>query len=126
MPLATIYVKDPAKVPNLRDIAHILPDLVALNLGEPNTQADLRSDEVEVRIQVGHPFDQNTKDLGIVIFANDYPEREGNLTDRVKKLKTDVRALLMPGIEGYVWVILGTGGYAEWSAILAGRDFTTE
>lgn len=115
MPLVMVRYKDPkVRDRDARDLAVELPALVAKHLGEPNTQADLKPDEVEVWVQPGHWADMNTMDVEVIVWATLYLEREANLDERRHRLKEDVQALVPPGTSGYVWVLLQPTSYEEW------------
>ena len=88
----------------------------ALNV-EENKQARLFPEDIEVRVQESSVFDQNHKDLEIVVFANQYPERLANLDERTQKIKDELRYSMRNSItfpfSGYVWVLLTPGSFCE-------------
>lgn len=83
MPLVVVC-RNPATISDetLRPIAQYLPELVAEALTIPDSEAMLTPAEVEVWVQDFGPFDVTTKDIEIIIWAHDYPERLRNLDER--------------------------------------------
>lgn len=116
MPLTLVYCKDPRNTSQIVELVKALPGMVAKHLTcEPGTPGHLLPEEVDVRVQVGHPLDVNTKDLAVIVWANLYPEREQNLDERRYKLALDIK-LFDPrlAVNGSVWVLLQPGSYQEW------------
>jgi hypothetical protein len=93
-------------------LTQALPGIVSLALDVPsNPEARLAYQDIEVRIHESHPMDANTLPLGIMIIANDYPERKENLNRRRYFIANEVRRLLLPSClvgknQIFVWVLL--------------------
>jgi len=94
-----------------------LPEMIANALHVPeNPKAHLPAEWVEVRASIGSEFDVNTKDVGIFILANDYPERRENHVYRNNQIIESVRGFMRDydrNITIYVWSWLGDGSYGE-------------
>lgn len=96
-----------------------MPGIVARALDvEENPDARLTPDDVEVHVQKSGEFDTNTKDLEIVIWANEYPERLRNLDERKDRMVKEVRAFLVEyrsirNISGFVWILLQPAAFGE-------------
>jgi len=67
--------------------------------------------DIEVFVTPSQRLDFNTKDVEIMIWAHNYPERFQNLEERKDKIITGVRRVLreeanLVKITGWVWVLL--------------------
>ncbi|MBI2592651.1 MAG: hypothetical protein HYW37_00610 [Candidatus Colwellbacteria bacterium] len=90
-----------------------LPKIVADSLDGGQEQSHLVPDDIEIQVSDGDPRDVNVHyDVGVVILANDYPERAVNLQDRTDGIKGRVEHLLPLGVKFSVWVLLAQGGWA--------------
>lgn len=109
MPLALIQHKNGRGLTEIAEkLAQELPTSVAWAL---STSGDgkLNPDDIEVWVTEGSPADVNTKDLEIIIWAHDYPERKADLENRKDSILTDVRKFLADydrNVTGFVWVLL--------------------
>jgi len=115
MPL--IVVNRGSKVSDglFRDLIDALPELVASALTCENPDGKLTAADVELwSRQRDDVHDRGFKDLQIVVFANDYPERRVNLDERQKMLKDSIRELLPSGVHGWLWVRLAPSSFAEF------------
>ena len=96
-----------------------LANVVAGALSCDDEGGVLSSDDIEVRFQDVSPHTYNAKPFAIEIFANDYPSRRANLADRTARIANNVRNArsvprsVVKGGGGFVWVLLGTGGFVE-------------
>lgn len=97
-----------------------LAGIIAEGLDVPgNNDARLTANDIEVGFRFAGEFDTGSKNLEIVVLANDYHERAANLqSERVPKMRQAIRALLDKA--GYkqltvsLYVHLGIGGYDEF------------
>ena len=101
----------------LTNLAKAMPEIVAAGLNAPENQdACLIPSDIEVWVQESGRFDVNTKDLGIIIWANSYPERLRNLDQRKDAIVQAVRKFLADcdrNLSGYVWVLLQPAAFGE-------------
>jgi len=100
-----------------RQLVENLPTIVAEALSVPGTDGELTPEEIEVKVETFGLFDIHTKDLEIIILAQDFPERKKNLDERQRLITGKVRRLLSPsvtGITGFVWVLLQPGSFGEF------------
>ena len=118
MPLVILRYK-PRRIPGeaVQKLAQALPAIVAEALDIPeNKDARLTPGEVEVWVEESHKFDSNPKDLQIVVFAHDYPERRPNLEVRKNAILGGVGAFLSDydyNASWFVWVLLSQSAYGE-------------
>lgn len=112
---------------NIREIAEVIPELVAKHLSVPGTDGELTPNDVEVRVCPSNSLDVNTKDLEIIIFAGLYLERLANLDERRSVFTEDLREVMRIVFEkevgvhvdvaswtGFVWIILSPGSFEEF------------
>ncbi len=69
-------------------------------------------EEIE-RIQDDNIHRFEKRDLGIMIIANEIPERKSNLQDRAWRIKNRIRKYLQTETRFYVWVLLCPAAFAE-------------
>ena len=118
MPLVVVWHKS-GRFNNdmIQKLAETLPEIVAGALHVPESaEAHLAPDDIEVKVQESGKYDVNTKDLAIIIWANLYPERLSNLTDRKDAIVQGVRAFLADydlKPSGFVWVLLQPAAFGE-------------
>ncbi|MBZ9571952.1 hypothetical protein KJA15_01260 [Patescibacteria group bacterium] len=98
----------------IKELIDNLPGIVAEALSVPGTDGELTSDEIEVKFETFGPFDVHSKDIEIIILANDYPERKKNLDERQTLIKEGVKRILYSGITGFVWVLPLPGSFGEF------------
>ena len=122
MPLALV-IRDAEVISNkqIHTIGCLVQNAVAYALDvEGNKEAGLTPKDVEVIVRdVRHGVDVGSITLGIVVFANDYPERRVNLDERRMKIETILRkhipacgcAGVMQNGRSFVWVQLGHGSF---------------
>lgn len=97
-----------------------LAGIIAEGLNIPQSQDGLlNAKDVEVGFRFAGEYDTGSKNMEIVVWANNYPERAANLqSERVPKMRQQIRALLDGA--GYkhltvsLYVHLGIGGYDEF------------
>jgi hypothetical protein len=117
MPLVTLAYKPDRVLEQMANrLMHALPEIVAQALHVPsNEDAHLTEDEVEVRpIELRKSL--NAMDIGIIIHANDYPERRQNLDERRNVVVEAVRRFLADydrNLSVSVWVQLLVSSYGE-------------
>ena len=90
-----------------------LPAIVAKALDTPdNPDGRLEAGDIAVSFQSVGEFDCNTIPLSITIFANDYPERRANLTERKEQIIREVSRITdTTWVTFSVWVLLAPGAY---------------
>ena len=98
----------------LNKLINNLRGLVADALTCENPDGKLTPADVELWSRQRNGSDRGLKDLQIVVFANDYPERRVNLDDRQKMLKDSIRKLLPPDVHGWVWIRLAPSSFGEF------------
>lgn len=116
MPLVVLN-RNPKKVNDTltKAIAEALPGLVSLALTIPdNPVEELTSKDIEVWVQDFGKFDINTKDVEIIIWANQHPERKENLLERCKKISDCLKDHIPNGITGFVRVLLQPESFWEF------------
>jgi len=111
-----------------------LPSIVAKALSVPGTEGELSPNDIEVKVESFGLIEEaegssgftridvsgdvlrdiHTKDIEIIIWANDYPERAKNLDQRREQIIKEVRKFIPPDITGFVWVLLQPGSYGEF------------
>ena len=113
MPLVVLtYKPDHLSEEIIRRLVPELTHAVADALDVPgNLEARLTPDDIEVYVAQSQSLDFNTKDLEILIWAHQYPERLQNLEERKDKILAKVHQVLEiedfnPGITGWVWILL--------------------
>lgn len=109
MPLVLIQHKNGRGLTEIAEkLAKELPVFVAPTLSVPG-DGQLSLDDIEVWVTEGSPADVNTKDLEIIIWAHEYPERKANLEERKDVIVKCVRTFLADydrNISGFVWILL--------------------
>ncbi|MFZ2167264.1 MAG: hypothetical protein WAV50_00140 [Minisyncoccia bacterium] len=91
------------------ELSKEFPAIVAPALSVPGGEGELRFDDIEVWVTEGSTADVNTKDLEIIIWAHEYPERKANLEERKDIIVKDVRTFLADydrNVTGFVWILL--------------------
>ncbi len=113
MPLTILQYKPDRGLKELAEkLAQALPEIVAPQLtlaGHERHEGQVTSADIIVRCVEGGKADVNTKDLEIMIWAHDFPERASNLEDRKNAIIKGIRAFLADydrNVSGYVWVLL--------------------
>lgn len=103
----------------LRCLCDELMEVVAeaLNI-QGNKDARLSRDDIEIRSRPVQDHDWNAKDLEIMIFAHQYPERLTNLEERKEKVVTAVRHIIRERycnkeIIGWVWILLAPTAFGR-------------
>ncbi len=115
MPLVVVN-RNPEKLDNelLKELVKSLPLSVALALTCDNPAGKLTAQDVEVWVQDFGPYDINTKDVEIIIWANLYPERQTNLDFKREGILALVRSILPREIKGFVWILLQPASFGEF------------
>ena len=102
----------------LADLADALTEIVADALHTPeNKGGELSPNDIEVWVQESGKHDIDTKDLEIIIWANEYPNRLANLVDRKDRIVRAMRKFLADydrNLSGFVWVLLQPAAYGEF------------
>ena len=118
MPLTLIQHKTGRGLKELAEnLAKALPDIVApaLTLDKrENLDGKVTSNDIIVWCVEGGQADVNTKDLEILIWAHDFPERKANLDERRDTILKGVRAFLADydrNVSGFVWILLQPTAY---------------
>lgn len=113
MPLTLIQYK-PSRFTEegIQMIASQMPKIVASALHSPRDgeAASLVPNDIEVWCTESGKLDVNTKDLEIIIWAQEFPDRKATLERRKDEIIRDVRKLFSKNgggrIPGFVWVLL--------------------
>jgi hypothetical protein len=118
MPLVALqYKRKSIRDKMLGKLARALPTIVAGALDIPeNRNARLTPAEIEVWVMESGKHDVNVKDIEIIIWAHDYPERLANLEARKETILDGVRTFLAANnqsLSGFVWVLLQPSAYGE-------------
>ncbi len=118
MPLVVVQHKTGRVLEDmLVTLTHALPDIVAGALDVPeNEAARLTAGDIEVWVQESGKYDVNTKDLEIVIWVTDFPERKKDLERRKDVILQGVRTFLAEydrNLSGFVWVLLQPTAFGE-------------
>jgi hypothetical protein len=93
-----------------------LASIVAAALhAEENPKAHLTPEDIEINFRPYGNHDIVGKyDFAVTVFANDYPERRADLEKvRVPQIESAVREIMGDGLNFFVWVLLGVGGFVE-------------
>ncbi len=98
----------------LKPLVASLPESVANTLTCNDLGGDLTAKDIEVWVQDFGPYDINTKDVEIIIWANLYPERQKTLKLRKNLLRALVKDMLPKKIRGFVWILLQPGSFGEF------------
>lgn len=116
MPLAIVSYREVVlDHGGIREVVEALPQLVANALSVK--AGPLVPGDIEVRTWRVADMDIVHHDVGIVVFANRYPEREAKLEKSTEKIKASVEDLLAgTGLTSYVWILLGLGSFREFQA----------
>lgn len=113
MPLSLIQHKSGHRLNTLAEkLAQQLPRIVASALTLPDRKeldGLVNPEDIIVRCVEGRSADVNTKDLEIIIWAHDFPERLANLEERKDQILQGVRDFLREhdqNVSGFVWILL--------------------
>lgn len=116
MPLVLIQHKNGRGLNEIAEkLAKELPALVAPTLSAP-PDGNLVPGDIEVWCTEGSTADVNTKDLEIIIWAHEYPERRANLEERKDVIVKGVRTFLADydrNVSGFVWILLQPTAFGE-------------
>jgi len=101
-------------------LAQALPAIVAPELAINNRDrgdGGLVAEDIIVRCVEGGLGDVNSKEIEIIIFAHDFPERKTNLEERKNTIIAGVREFFVKedfrGVTGFVWVMLMPTAFGE-------------
>lgn len=118
MPLTLIQYKSGRGLKELAEsLAKELPGIVAPALTLPEQErleGQVTSGDIIVWCVEGGQADVNTKDLEILIWAHDFPERKKNLDERKDSILQGVRRFLDDydrNVSGFVWILLQPTAY---------------
>jgi hypothetical protein len=126
MPFAKVtFDKEKVGEADLLRLGILLSQVIAKHLGVPGTIAELSPDEIEVEFSSFGPFDRHSKDVRIIIWANEHPERAANLDERRQAISDHLAHSMSSGlariscrrISCFVWVLLQRGSYSEFNFI---------
>ena len=117
MPLVVV-ARNPKVISDrlLSVITKNLPSIVASALDCDDEGGSLTSRDVEVWVQDFGPNDINTKDLEIVVWANQYPQRLRHLNARRADIVSEIRSIrgaARSNFTGFVWVLLQPASFGE-------------
>ncbi len=109
MPLTLIQHKNGRGLGEIAEkLAKELPAFIAPALSVSG-DGQLTHDDIEVWVTEGSTADVNTKDLEIIIWAHEYPDRRANLEVRKDAIIGCVRTFLADydrNVSGFVWILL--------------------
>lgn len=120
MPLVLLQYKSDRGLNQLVEkLAQKLPSIVAPNLTLPEHErldGQVLPDDIIVRCVGGNKADVNTKDIEIIIWAHDFPERKANLECRKDAIVLGVQRFLSDydrNVSGFVWILLQPTAFGE-------------
>lgn len=120
MPLTLLQYRPNRGLKELAEnLAKHLPDIVAPALTLPERErhdGDVSPEDIIVWLVEGGEQDVNTKDLEIIIWAHDFPERGANLEERKDAILKGVRQFLCDydrNVSGFVWVLLQPTAFGQ-------------
>ncbi|MEW6617375.1 MAG: hypothetical protein AB1333_03065 [Patescibacteria group bacterium] len=121
MPLVLVQYKQLAFLEEVVEkLSKALPKIVApnLNLSEYERLAGgVLPEDIIVRCTKGGKMDTNEKDIGIIIFAHDFPERKENLEERKDAIIKGIHEFLATNYErnvsGFVWILLAPSAFGQ-------------
>lgn len=120
MPLVTLQYKAGRQLKELAEnLAEALPEIVAPNLTLPEREqldGQVTPDDIVVRCTESGTSDINTKDLEIIIWAHEFPERLKNLEERKEAIIRGVWTFLADydrNVSGFVWVLLQPTAFGQ-------------
>lgn len=123
MPLVLLQYKRNRGLKDLaRALGKHLPEIVApaLTLSERERHdGQVVPDDIIVWCAEGGEHDVNTKDIEIIIWAHDFPERATNLEERKDAIVKGVRQFLTDytffyrDVSGFVWVLLQPTAFGQ-------------
>ena len=110
---------------DLRKLGELLPYIIAKHLGIGGTSANLSPGDIEIEFSSFGPFDIHSKDVQIIIWANEYPERAVDLDARRRAISDHLAHSMSSGSTGinsrrincFVWILLQQGSYSEFNFI---------
>ena len=116
MPTLLVF-RDPKKIPGatIKPIVAQIPSIVARNLSCDHPDGHLEPEDVSVRVFDNGEYDLNVPDLGLVLFANEYPERLIDFEERKERIREALVIAVADHptkIECSVWSLLAQGAYA--------------
>ena len=120
MPLVVLQYKTDRGLRELAEkLAQELPSIVASNLTlskHERHDGQVASDDIMVWCRESSKADQNGKDLEIIVWAHDFPERKANLEERKDAIIKGVHGFLADydrNVSGAVWVLLAPTAFGE-------------
>ncbi len=122
MPLVLLQYRPNLGLTNMAtELAEELPKIVApaLNInGRENLNGRVLPEDVTVWLVPGGEHDQNVKDLEIMIWAHDFPERKMTLEVRKNEVIEGVQRFLDDRlgrpVSGFVWILLQPSAYGQF------------
>jgi len=102
-----------------KELARHMPVIVAsaLDSEQDGDEGRLLPEHVEVWCNESGEFDIHTKDLAIIIWANEFPHRRATLGQRRDRIINDVHRCLsawgQEKLQGFVWVLLQPAAFGE-------------
>lgn len=113
MPLVVIRRrKETVTDERLRHIVTYLPLFVAEGL--TCTAGALTPDDIMIQADDVGPFDSaNLKDVNVIVYAHDYPERAADLDRRRDGISQELVGLLGVQHSWYVWIFLEKSSYGS-------------
>jgi len=120
VPLALLQYKTDRSLKEIAEnLAKELPAIIAPNLTVSNRErhnGQVTTDDIIVWVVEGGKADVNSKDLEIIIWAHDFPERSANLEERKDTIIKGILEFLRDydrNVSGYVWVLLQPTAFGQ-------------
>lgn len=110
MPIVLLQAKRDRGLEEITErLALELPRIVSGALDVPDrSDARLTPDDIEIRVSESGKLDVNAKDLEIIVFAHDYPERTQYIEARKDRIIAEVHRFLADydrNVSGWVWIL---------------------
>ena len=101
----------------LVELGTLLREWVAAELTCSDRDGDLTYEDIEVEIKQRRPrldIGGERYDIQVTVFANDFPSRKANLSDRCACINERLQQWTAGRWRGYVWVLLAPAAFAEF------------
>lgn len=117
MPIIHIYRK-PHGVISDAEVSRItakLPEIVAQALDVPELpEGRLEAKDIEIMVHDQHYLSVSDAPLCVIIHANDYPQRQINLTERTQQIVSKLAFVKKSETRGFVWVQLIPSAFIDF------------
>lgn len=115
MPLAIVTYKRRTDRKLIKGLARSVRMMTAEALNTDSESGRLTTGDVEVEFKKRGRYDTDRRNLSILIFAHDVPERRANLADRQKTLQKTLMDIhpQLSHMDFSVWILLALGAFGE-------------